>query len=267
MKRHPQIAQISQIFYLRHLRNLRIIGKLMPLNGIKAIFFDLDGTLRHSVPSGSDIFDEFVRTLDVPFSEADRVRALRWEMQYWANSPDLLDDLKTNEGENEKFWVGYTNRRLLALGISLEQADELAPKVSAHMGEAYNPESIVPEDARRALPELKEAGYLLAVISNRDKPFHETLASHGIGEFFQFSLAGGEVDAFKPEPEIFIHALQRGGVTAQEAVYVGDNYYADVIGSRRAGLKPVLYDPKGLFPEADCAVIQSFDELLTTINL
>jgi putative hydrolase of the HAD superfamily len=134
------------------------------------------------------------------------------------------------------------------------------------MGEAYNPDSIVPEDARKVLPELLDAGYLLAVISNRDKPFQETLESHGISEYFQFSLAGGEVDAFKPEPEIFIHALQRGGVTAKETIYVGDNYYADVIGARRAGLKPVLYDPIGLFPEADCETIKSFDELISVIK-
>lgn len=238
----------------------------MPSNGIKAIFFDLDGTLRHNVPSGGDIFNDFVRALDIPFGEADRIRALRWEMQYWANSPDLLDDLKTHEGENDNFWIGYTHRRLLALGIPRDQADSLAQKVSAHMGEAYKPESIVPDDARKILPELKEAGYLLAVISNRDKPFHETLESHGISGFFQFSLAGGEVDAFKPEPEIFIHALQRGGVTAKETIYVGDNYYADVIGARRAGLKPVLYDPTGLFPEADCDTIKSFEELILAIN-
>lgn len=239
----------------------------MSLNGIKAIFFDLDGTLRHSVPSGGDVFNDFVRTLDIPFDEEDRLRAMRWEMQYWANSPDLLNDLKTNEGENEKFWIGYTHRRLAALGIPHDQADSLAPRVSAHMGEAYKPESIVPDDARKILPELKNAGYLLAVISNRDKPFHETLESHGIGEFFQFSLAGGEVDAFKPEPEIFIHALKRADVSARETIYVGDNYFADVVGARRAGIKPVLYDPIGLFPDANCAVIQSFDELIPVLKI
>jgi FMN phosphatase YigB (HAD superfamily) len=238
----------------------------MPSNGIKAIFFDLDGTLRHNVPSGGDIFNEYVRTLEVAFSEADRLRALRWEMQYWANSPDLLDDLKNHEGENERFWIGYTHRRLLALGIPPGQSGDLAPRVSAHMGEAYKPESIVPEDARRVLPELKDAGYFLAVISNRDKPFHDTLESHGIGEYFGFSLAGGEVDAFKPEPEIFVHALKRANLGAQEAVYVGDNYYADVIGARCAGLRPVLYDPTGLFPEADCDTIQSFDNLLPLLE-
>jgi HAD superfamily hydrolase (TIGR01662 family) len=238
----------------------------MPTNGIKAIFFDLDGTLRHSVPSGGDVFNKFVRTLDLPLTDEDRLRATRWEMQYWANSTDLLEDLKIYDGENERFWIGYTHRRLLALGISPEKSSDLAPRVSAHMGEAYKPESIVPGDARKILPELRDAGYLLAVISNRSMPFQETLESHGIREFFRFSLAGGEVDAFKPEPEIFLHALKRADVTAQETVYVGDNYFADVIGARRAGIKPVLYDPGGIFPDADCAVIRSFDELVPAID-
>jgi len=235
-------------------------------NGIKAIFFDLDGTLRHSVPSGGEVFTDYVTTLGLPVNDEARLRALRWEMQYWANSPDLLDDLKTHAGEDEKFWIEYTRRRLLALGLPPGQTVELAPQVSAHMGEAYKPESVVPDDARRVLPVLKDDGYILAVISNRDKPFHEVLESHGLSEFFRFSLAGGEVNAFKPEPEIFVHALKRANLGAQEAVYVGDNYYADVIGSRRAGLHPVLYDPNGLFPDADCAVIQSFDELIPAIN-
>lgn len=258
--------QISQIF-LRNLRNLWMSKDHMPTNGIKAIFFDLDGTLRHNVPSGGDIFNDYVRTLDVSFTEEDRLRSLRWEMQYWANSPDLLNDIKAHQGEDEKFWIAYSHRRLLALGLSPEQTGELAPKVSTYMGESYKPGSIVPEDARRVLPALKEAGYLLAVISNRNTPFQDELESHGIAEFFRFSLAGGEVSAFKPEPEIFAHALQRGGVTAPETIYVGDNYYADVVGSRRAGLQPVLYDPTGLFPDADCTVIQSFDELISVLKI
>jgi FMN phosphatase YigB (HAD superfamily) len=44
-------------------------------------------------------------------------------------------------------------------------------------------------------------------------------------------------------------------------MYVGDNYFADIVGSHRAGLTPVLYDPASLFPEADCAVIKSLAEI------
>lgn len=238
----------------------------MPSNGIKAIFFDLDGTLRHSIPEGGAVFTDYVATLGFHINEADRLRALRWEHGYWASSTDLREDLMAHSHDTENFWVEYTRRRLITLGLSPEQAIESAPKVSDHMGESYQPESIIPEDVRKALTELKEAGYILAVISNRDKPLHEILESHGISEFFHFSLAGGEVDIYKPEPGIFEHALKRVDLSPQETVYVGDNYFADVVGSRRAGLRPVLYDPSGLFPEADCAIIKSFDELISVIQ-
>ena len=93
-----------------------------------------------------------------------------------------------------------------------------------------------------------------------------SLIDHGIGEFFYFSLAAGEVNVFKPDPGVFEHGLQRVNLSAKEAVYVGDNYYADVVGSRRAGLQPVLYDPLGIFPEPDCPTIRSFDELNSIIK-
>lgn len=238
----------------------------MPSNGIKAIFFDLDGTLRHNVPGGGEIFSGHVRSLGIEFSEADYLRGMRWEFLYWANSSDLLKDLKKHEGQNEKFWVNYSYRRLIALGIPRRKSKALAPKVSAYMQEFYVSKSIVPDDAQKALHELKQHGYIMAVISNRDKPFGEILESHGIADLFDFSLAGGEVDAYKPEPEIFHHALKRVNLLPEQAVYVGDNFYADVVGSRRAGLQPVLYDPSGYFPEADCTVIKSFDELIPAIG-
>jgi HAD superfamily hydrolase (TIGR01549 family) len=234
---------------------------------IKAVFFDLDGTLRHSVPSGGEVFTDYVITLGLKVNEEARLRALRWEHLYWANSVDLRDDLLAHSGETEKFWIEYSRRRLIALGASSEEASEYAVKASVHMGEFYRPESIVPDDVRRTLLQLKEAGYILAVISNRDKPFLDVLKEHGIAEFFDFSLAGGEINAFKPEPGIFEHALQRVSLSPREAIYVGDNYYADVVGARRAGLQPVLYDPIGIFPDPDCATIKSFDELNSLIKV
>lgn len=240
---------------------------MIPSNDIKAIFFDLDGTLRHSVPSGADVFTDYVRTLGLQVDEEARLSAMRWEHQYWAYSVDLRDDLLAHSGETEKFWIEYSRRRLAALGASPEWAVEFAPDVSKHMGEFYRPESIVPEDVRRTLPQLKQAGYILGVISNRDKPFQDLLHELGIGEFFEFSLAAGEVNSYKPEPGVFEHALQRMNLSAQDVIYVGDNYYADVVGARRAGLRPVLYDPLGIFPDPDCTTIKSFDELNSVIKV
>lgn len=240
---------------------------MIPSNDIKAIFFDLDGTLRHSIPSGGDVFTDYVMALGLQVDDDARLGAMRWEHLYWASSVDLRDDLLAHSGETENFWIEYSRRRLVALGASLEWSVEFAPDVSKHMGEFYRPESIVPEDVRRALPQLKQAGYILGVISNRDKPFQDLLHELGIGEFFEFSLAAGEVNSYKPEPGVFEHVLQRMNLSAQDVIYVGDNYYADVVGARRAGLRPVLYDPRGIFPDPDCTTIKSFDELNSVIKV
>jgi len=236
-------------------------------HSIKAIFFDLDGTLRHSVPEASDVSSDYTATLGLPINEEDRLRAARWEYLYWASSPDLRDDLIAHSADTENFWTEYSRRRLVAVGASPAWAAEHAAKVSAHMGEMYRPDSIVPEDVRRTLPILKEAGYYMAVLSNRDKPFLDVMDSHDLTQYFEFSLAAGEVDIYKPEPGVFEHALKRADLVAQEVVYVGDNYFADVIGARRAGLRPVLYDPNTIFPEADCTTIKSFDELKSVIEV
>ena len=237
------------------------------LNGIKAIFFDLDGTLRHSVPHGGDVFSDYVATLGLQINQEDRIRGTRWEHFYWASSPDLRDDLMAHSGETENFWIEYSRRRLIALGASPAWALTYAPKVSIHMGAEYRPESVVPDEVCETLVQLKEAGYLMAVLSNRDKPFIDVLENHKISEFFDFSMAGGEVNSYKPEPGLFEHALKRSKLTAQEAMYVGDNYFADIVGARRAGLVPVLFDPNGIFPEADCTIIRSFTELNSIVKV
>lgn len=237
------------------------------VNGIKAIFFDLDGTLRHSVPHGGDVFSDYVLTLGLPVNDEDRKRGTRWEHLYWASSADLREDLMAHSGETEKFWIEYSRRRLIAIGASPDWAVANAPKVSLHMGSEYRPESIIPEDVRETLTTLRDAGYILAVLSNRDKPFVDVLDSHRILEFFDFSLAGGEVNSYKPDTGLFEEALKRVNIKAQEAVYVGDNYFADVVGSRRAGLTPVLFDPDDIFPEADCIKIRSFHELNSILKL
>ena len=233
---------------------------------IQAVFFDLDGTLRHSIPTGGEVFNQYVASLGFSYTEEDRLRALRWEHQYWASSTDLRDDLLAHSADTENFWIEYSRRRLLALGATVEWAGEVAAQASAHMGEMYKPESVVPDDVRRTLPALRQSGYVLAVISNRDRPFQDVLESHNLSQFFPYSLAGGEVDIYKPEPGIFEYALKHMKVTAADTVYVGDNYYADILGARRAGLQPVLYDPEQIFPEADCVTIRSFDELIPVIQ-
>lgn len=225
---------------------------------IKAVLFDLDGTLRHHIPTGGDVFCAQARKLGVRFSEEDRIRTERWEHFYFASSLEIRKDIQEFQGN--AFWVNFSRRRLVALGCNPKEAAHLGETISAYMRDHHKPEVHVFEESRTLLRSLQKEGYILGVISNRDDPFHEELKTLNLDSYFSFSLAGGEVNSFKPEPAIFEHGLKRAGVNADEAMYVGDNYFADIVGAHRAGLTPVLYDPISLFPEAECAVIKSYDE-------
>ncbi len=230
-------------------------------NHIKAILFDLDGTLRHHLPFGGEVFVEHVRSMGLQISEEDKIRALHWEHFYFASSPEIWADNETYKDDRAGFWVNFARRHLVALGTYPTQAIELAPKVSAHMEEFYKPEVYVPQDAYSLLEFLKEEGYILGMVSNREEPYQEDLIKLKLDSYFKFSLAGGEVNSYKPDRVIFEHALELAGTSAPETMYIGDNYFADIVGSHRAGLMPVLYDPISLFPEAECAVIRAFADL------
>jgi putative hydrolase of the HAD superfamily len=231
-------------------------------NGIKAILFDLDGTLRLNRPDGAEVFIDQAVALGLPIRLDDRLRGIRWEHYYWANSPELRNDFKDYGGDaSPDFWLNYGRRQLVALGAASVRARELAPALSHYMNDSYKPASVLADAAAGILREFKDAGFKLGVVSNRELPFGEEVERLEISSFFDFLLAAGEVQLYKPDPGIFRAALERVGVQPEAAMYVGDNYFADVVGSQRAGLHPVLYDPRGVYPSAVCDVIQAFGQL------
>lgn len=242
------------------LRLDEIRAEILQPNGIQAILFDLDGTLRHNRPASATVFLDHAASLGAADSPELRRQAIRWTHSYWAQSPELAQDLK-DYPEVEQFWSHYAYRFLLAFACSPEQAADLAPQVHSYMRSMHQPEDIVLPDVPETLQNLKAWGFHLGVLSNRDEPCNDYLGQIGLAQYFELALVAGELSAWKPQPEIFLLALQRLGLKPHETLYVGDNYYADIIGAERAGLHPVLIDPDGLFPEARCQVIRSIGEL------
>jgi len=234
---------------------------LISPNGIKAVLFDLDGTLRHSRPAGHTIFWEFAASLGAPGEKGDRRRAQQWAHSYWANSDVLVGDLKALGRNTDEFWQNYALRHLVALGCTPEQAQELAVPVRAHMSEAFTPEDWIPPEVPETLARLKSSGFTLGVVTNRSDPIDDYMKDNGLDVHLDFFFAAGEIGAWKPNPVIFEHALERAQVNAGEAIYVGDNYYADILGAQAVGIRAVLLDPDEIFPEADCTVIQDISEM------
>jgi putative hydrolase of the HAD superfamily len=61
----------------------------------------------------------------------------------------------------------------------------------------------------------------------------------GLTRFFSVILTSGEYGIAKPDPRIFQEACRRAAVAATDAVYVGDDWSLDIVGSLGAGLQPI----------------------------
>lgn len=231
-------------------------------DGIKAVIFDLDGTLRQSRPDGHELFWTYAAKLGAPDGPDRRRKAVQWSHEYWADSEDLLIDLKTYGKENDDFWLNYARRHLLALGASRSQADDWAPQMNQFMRDNYDPEDVIPDDVIPTLKTLNARGYILGLVTNRSQPVPEYLEEKGLMEHLHFQFAAGEIGTWKPKPEIFYYALGLANARPHEALYVGDNYFADIVGARGANILPVLIDPHDVWTGvADCPTIRAIGEL------
>lgn len=102
-----------------------------------------------------------------------------------------------------------------------------------------------------ALGKLRDAGYLLGVVSNSDGRVAEALQTVGLAGYFGTIVDSKLVGYEKPDPRIFVPALEALKVGPADALYVGDLYEVDIVGARRAGMAAVLLDPAGLHASRD----------------
>ena len=226
---------------------------------VDTVIFDFDGTLVFHQPDSSDLISDFCTEIGQPLTaEADR-HGRRTRHQYFID-PIIRDQITGLS--NEEFWLHFNRHILDALGIKGD-LDRLAAELASRL-EGLELSYHCPEPGCQILTELGARGYRLGLITNRYnvERFYELLDQMDLRAYFELVLASGEVGIQKPDPGIFAAALERMDARAETSVYVGDNYWADIIGAQRAGLIPVLLDTHHLFPEAECQVLERLDELL-----
>lgn len=77
------------------------------------------------------------------------------------------------------------------------------------------------------------------IITNNGLPYMERALRHN-GLKAAGVVSADTVRAYKPHREVFDEALRLSGCAPDEAVHIGDSYDTDVMGARRAGIRPVL---------------------------
>jgi putative hydrolase of the HAD superfamily len=103
-------------------------------------------------------------------------------------------------------------------------------------------------DVMPALNSLRQSGYRIGVISNINQSGAVLARDLGLEGHVDFVVTSREAGAEKPHAPIFLMALERAGVRADEAVHVGDQLNSDIRGAEAAGIKPVLLDRYGNYP-------------------
>ena len=228
---------------------------------IKAIFFDWFNTLARYEPPREELHSQALREFGIEVSpEKILPGVLTADMYFFgenANSPVEKRDRK----ERAEVYTRYQKIILSEAGVKADQ--ELLAKVANKVEQLFKGITFTLfDDVLSTLETLKEQRFTLGLLTNLAQDMSPLCHKLGLESYLDFVVTSQQVGADKPEPPIFLAALDRAKVEASQAVHVGDQYKLDVIGARRVGINPILIDRYDLYPEvSDCSRIRDLTEL------
>ena len=232
------------------------------LQGIRAFFFDLDGTIYRQYPDSHVTLIRILNEEGCEVTAEKEMEGRRWRHDYWGRSEQIAADREQYD-EDEAFRQNFI-RRYLGVMLSETCSEEKTKAIISRFTENYSPEGRLVPGVKELLWTLREKRYKLGLVSNRREPLTGVAIEMGVIDHFHFTLAAAQVNSWKPDPEIFQHAMSMAGMTRPEEVaYIGDNYYTDIVGATNAGMRAVLIDEHGVFADKadDCLLLGSLDNL------
>ena len=175
---------------------------------LKAVLFDLDGTLIHSVDHIVDCWQHTIRT------------CLGREITREEVLPTLGRTL-------------YDAFEEIAPGRS----QELYEVYRAHQRKTHDTMVTLVAGTKEALAALKDAGFLLGVVTaKRLQTAMEGLNLFDLTAYFHTIVTLEDSDKHKPSPDPLLVAARRLNIRPEEAIYVGDAR-VDIEAGHAAGMK------------------------------
>ena len=226
---------------------------------IQLITFDLDDTLWDTAPviaSAETVLREWLS------EHASNLGAVPVEHLWSIRERVLADE------PGLKHRISALRRRVLfhaleEAGYVHGEASDLADKAFEVFLHARHQIEVFPEV--EPLLELLANHYALGVVTNGNADVRRL----GLADYFKFALCAEDIGIAKPDARLFHEALQRGGVSAEAAVHVGDHPGDDIAGAQQAGLRAVWFNPTGKVWEAERlpdAEIRSLTELPAVLS-
>lgn len=203
---------------------------------IRAIGFDLDGTLFDHLGSATDGVNVFLRYLGVEPSDAARAvwfAAEETGFELWRTGQISFQEQRRYRLETV----------LPALGVARpESADGLDQLFEEYLRE-YRGAWRAFSDAARVLTELRSRGVQLGILTNgRQEQQVAKLRAIGLYEQIDFVLTAEALGVWKPDRNAFDALAGQFGVAPDECLFVGDHPEQDIVGALAAGMSAVLID-------------------------
>lgn len=136
------------------------------------------------------------------------------------------------------WFLGIVNY-YLDIRLNLEETFRSYQRVCRNMNLGWLP---VP-GAIDLLKELRQRGVHTGLISNWDSSCRSVLKKNGLDSLLDTVVISSEVGVEKPDSRIFETALRMTDFAPEQTLFVGDNYYDDVIGGSTCGIRCLLLTP------------------------
>ncbi|MBX3048532.1 MAG: HAD family hydrolase [Anaerolineales bacterium] len=224
---------------------------------IKAVIFDLGGTLIYSDEVWPDLMQTAMRELlsylqdqGLPLKEDGFLKEFHARLQ---------DYYVQRDAEFVEYTTAHVLRTLLAdmeqPALTEEQMNTALRQLYAVSQAHWQPE----EDALPTLDQLQAAGYRMAIISNAsdDADVQTLVDKAGLRGYMDFVLSSAACGIRKPNPLIFQTGLDEWGLAPAQVAMVGDTLGADILGARNAGLYSIWITRR-----ADKAANRDHDETI-----
>ncbi|MDI3298114.1 MAG: HAD family hydrolase [Bacillota bacterium] len=218
------------------------------------IGFDLGWTLIDN-PGRVAAYLAYLRARDLPLPSREQVeRAFHLvDKRFMREFPGVL-------GRHPSTWLpwylGMVNEEL---GLHIDMTQQLRDLAGLRIDWELYPWTLP------TLEELRRRGYPLVLVSNWGPDGRALVERLGLAHYFRRIYISAEWGIEKPDPRLFRRVLLDAGVAGAGFLYVGDNYYDDVVGARSVGAKAVLlnrFDRLGVEEVNDCLVIHDLRQLL-----
>lgn len=221
------------------------------LSGVRAILFDLDGTLVDTAPDIAAAVGATLQDLDRPPIDDAVVRS------YIGRGVDvLLHRVLTGARDGNAAIDTHKHAR----AIFLEH-------YGAHNGRTAR----VYAGVREGLVHAERIGLALCCVTNKPQAFSDALlAEVDLARYFAFVLGGEALPKGKPDPAPLLHAATRLGLAPKECLMVGDSSN-DAVAARAAGMPVVLvgygYTEDQAVDTIDCdAVVASIADVVSALD-